>query len=801
MAHYTRQKNVEVEVEERALSPTSEALSESGGGAVSFISPGFKYRVKSTSLLSGRTCLEKILATTVLILVIFCFLVTMIAINVRKQTNINMYLSHNAGDNRSEAVCLSADCVTAAASILASLDLTVNPCQDFYQYACGGWERANPIPDGKSSWSTFGKLWQDNQQVLRNILETPPSQQEGGCDACSKARLYYAACLDKNDTLELLQGQPLLEILSDFYWNITDFDGGTQMDNFSFQHVMQEVQHGFNVGGFFVWNVGEDDKNSSRHVLQIDQGGLTLNSRDYYINKTEDDPVIAALLQVMVETSLLLYQDKKNYTDIPDIIKNDVRNQMLEVIQFEIKLAEFATPSSQQRDEERRYHKFSLQKLQNISDFIDWQEYFRYAFLPVSRKIKPTETIIVYSPEYLTNISELVKEKLMTIEGKNMLNNYLMWQIIRNFNGALSKKYLDVDKILKKAMMGTDIHEERWRLCVSDVDNVLGFALGAMFVNKTFDGHSKPEAEAMIKEVTSAFISGLHAADWMDNKTKLLAEKKAEKITNMIGYPEYIVNNTGLNDKYKKLEINQDYFANNIRFNKWGLEENLVKLDKEVEKDKWGMTPPTINAYYTPTKNQIVFPAGILQMPFFSLKNPRSLNFGAMGVIMGHELSHAFDDQGREYDANGNMRGWWQNKTLEEYQKRVKCIEDQYGNFTVNQDVVNGRQTLGENIADNGGLKASYTAYQSWLSTNPRREQELLPGLNLTNNQLFFLSFSQVWCSQSTPQAEHLSLLEDAHSPPRWRVLGTLANSEFFSAAFNCPKGSRMNPTEKCTVW
>lgn len=272
----------------------------------------------------------------------------------------------------------------------------------------------------------------------------------------------------------------------------------------------------------------------------------------------------------------------------------------------------------------------------------------------------------------------------------------------------------------------------------------------------------------------------------------------------MIGYPDYITNNTALDDKYKKLDISQDYFGNNVRFNKWSLEENLSELGKPVKRDRWGMTPPTINAYYTPTKNQIVFPAGILQAPFFSLHHPKSLNYGAMGVVMGHELSHAFDDQGREYDGNGNMRGWWMNKTLIEYNQRVVCMEDQYANFSVHGEPVNGKQTVGENIADNGGLKASYEAYLKWVDEHPGAESLLpLPGLNLTHNQLFFLSFSQVWCSLSTPESDHYSLLEDAHSPPRLRVLGTLSNSEYFAQQYQCKEGTRMNPgkEKRCTVW
>jgi len=364
--------------------------------------------------------------------------------------------------------------------------------------------------------------------------------------------------------------------------------------------------------------------------------------------------------------------------------------------------------------------------------------------------------------------------------------------------------YRDVDKILQRALSGTNVHEERWRICISDVDNVLGFAIGAQFVNETFDIQTKPEAERMIKLITKAFRQGLVEAEWMDEKTRYQAEKKAEKITNMIGYPDYIVNNTALDEKYKDLAVTDGYFDNNINFNIWVLQENLKKLDKPVEKNKWGMTPSTINAYYTPLKNQIVFPAGILQAPFFSMNRPESLNFGAMGVVMGHELSHAFDDQGRQYDSDGNMRNWWKNDTLEAYKEKIKCIEKEYANFTVNGEHINGLQTLGENIADNGGLKAAFRAFTNLNKADKHWSYGALPGLNMTDHQLFFISFAQVWCDHSTPQASHLSTMEDAHSPPRLRVIGTLSNSLDFAKEFKCRKGSKMNPADpnyKCKVW
>ncbi|RWS12030.1 endothelin-converting enzyme 2-like protein [Dinothrombium tinctorium] len=351
-----------------------------------------------------------------------------------------------------------------------------------------------------------------------------------------------------------------------------------------------------------------------------------------------------------------------------------------------------------------------------------------------------------------------------------------------------------------KSIWGSEGSESPWRYCVSDTNNVMGFALGAMFVQNVFHGDSKPMAELMIAEIKSAFIENLPNLKWMDAETRKLAKEKADAITDMIGFPDFILNPEKLDEKYEGLNFAEDeYFENNVKFNMFSLKKNIKKIGKPANRSEWEMTPPTVNAYYTPTKNQIVFPAGILQAPFYDVNYPKSLNFGAMGVVMGHELTHAFDDQGREYDKSGNLHHWWKNSTIKNFEERIKCFIDQYNAYEVNGDHINGKQTLGENIADNGGLKAAFHAFEGWMKTHP---VELpLPGLNLTNRQLFFIGFAQVWCSVTTPEALKLQILNDPHSPAQFRVIGTVSNSYEFAKEFNCKPGSPMNPVKKCEVW
>lgn len=445
----------------------------------------------------------------------------------------------------------------------------------------------------------------------------------------------------------------------------------------------------------------------------------------------------------------------------------------------------------------------TISTLQEKAPFINWRDHFEEAFRLVKRKITDKEKVLVYAPEYLQKLNTLVAEYNSTEEKKIILNNYLVWQTVRTLTACLSKAFRDAYKGLRKALIGSDGGEEPWRYCVSDTTNVLGFAIGAMFVREVFHGDSKPRAEEMINEVRTAFKENLRSLVWMDNETRRLADEKADAISDMIGFPDYILNAEELDKKYQDLNIDpKTYFDNNINFNIYSLKKNLEKLDQPVNKTRWGMTPPAVNAYYTPTKNQIVFPAGILQLPFFDMKNPKSLNYGAMGVVMGHELTHAFDDQGREYDKFGNLHQWWNNKTIDRFKKQTECFNRQYSAYKVNGKNLNGKQTMGENIADNGGLKAAFHAYIKNEKYSTSDTDTLpLPGLNMTHRQLFFVSFAQVWCSAVTDETTTLQIEKDPHSPPMYRVIGSLSNLREFSDTFKCPLGSRMNPERKCEVW
>lgn len=813
-AQYKRQDD-EVPVDEDVTSVGSDRLCDApDGGHVRFVDSTIRYHLGSTSYWHSRSGLEKGLIIVCVILTLFSVIMVVIVSNNASGKQL-YYLSHNKQSNATsvttqspelpKTLCLTEECVKVAGTILSTADLSQDPCEDFYQYACGGWERINPIPDGRTSWSMFEKLWEGNQLVMKNALEAPTTANMSAAEL--KAHDYYQSCMDDEGKLEKERGKPLLELVDSVKiggWPIMDETPIATMKNMAtFQNRLQYLQHDFQASGFFTWSVGEDDKNSSLHVIQIDQGGLSLPAKEYYnLEDNSSKPVLEAFREMIVEVAVLLIKDKEEIETIPHAREDAIRQRAQGVVDFEIQLANITIPSDQRRSEETLYHNMTVGELQKIAGFLNWTTFFSNVFSKVGRKISSKERVIVYAPTYLRNLTKLIHTYMTNDSLRLDLENYMVMQVVKTYRMALSKDYRQTGKGLEKALLGKESFPERWRVCVSDTDSVMGFALGAMFIRDSFDVKSKPEAQDMIDGVKEAFRTSLKTLKWMDEETRVAALEKADAITDMIGYPDFILDENSLNHKYENLSVSAgEYFKNNLRFHDYVLKENLAKLDKAVNRTKWSMSPPTVNAYYTPTKNQIVFPAGLLQIPFFNLDYPRSLNYGAMGVVMGHELSHAFDDQGREYDEKGNMRNWWNNKTLFEFKRRTSCMEHQYSTYNLGStDTISGTKTLGENIADNGGLKTAYNAYQRWLEKETLHEQPL-PGINLTHNQLFFLSFSQVWCSKQTPQAKKLQLLDDPHSPAKFRVIGVLSNSKEFADAFQCKPGTTMNPVEKCEVW
>ncbi|XP_032888089.1 endothelin-converting enzyme 2 isoform X2 [Amblyraja radiata] len=728
------------------------------------IEVGFR-KGKSLSLgpIGTRTQLE--LTLLVVLLVVVMTLIGCIITLVIKNTQ-----------DPSSKYCLTETCIMVAAKITESLDRTVDPCSDFYQYACGGWIKKNPLPDGRSRWNTFNSLWDQNQAVMKHLLEN--STFNSSSEAERKSQHYYLSCLNEQ-RIEELGAQPLIDLINKTGgWNIT---GPWDKDNFI--EVLKIVSGTYRTSPFFTIDIGTDSKSSNSNVIEIDQPSLLLPSRDYYLNKTANEKVLTAYLDYMIELSMLLGGEY-----------NSTYTQIQQLLEFETIIANITGPQDERRDEEKIYHRMTIADLQNLSPFIDWLDYLSFALAPL--ELNDTEPVVVYAKNYLQLMSDLINNT-----DKSILNNYMMWNLVHKTASTLDQRFENANKKFMETLLGTKKScTPRWQTCIGNTDDTLGFALGALFVKFTFDKDSKVIAEEMINEIRTAFKEGLEKLSWMDDKTCQAAVEKADAIYDMIGFPHFILDARELDEVYDGYEVSEDsFFQNMLNFYNFSARIMADQLRKTPNRDQWSMTPPTVNAYYVPTKNEIVFPAGILQAPFYARSSPKSLNFGGIGVVMGHELTHAFDDQGREHDKDGNLRPWWQNSSLETFKNKTECMVNQYNEYTVNGEHVNGKQTLGENIADSGGLKAAYHAYKTWVKRNG--EENILPAVGLTNHQLFFVGFAQVWCSVRTPESAHEGLITDPHSPERIRVIGTLSNSKDFGEHFNCPLGTPMNPGKQCEVW
>uniref|UniRef100_A0A8C3H0R4 endothelin-converting enzyme 1 n=1 Tax=Corvus moneduloides TaxID=1196302 RepID=A0A8C3H0R4_CORMO len=751
----------------RATLQDEEGPEPAGDGSASPDSVEVGFRKGPGTLLSrlaSRSQLELVLcAVAVSLALLLSVAVVTLAIQYRRDP--------------SHSTCLTDACVRVASKILEALDTEMDPCQDFYQYSCGGWIKRNPLPNGRSKWSTFNSIWDQNQAIMKHLLENATFNSSS--EAERKTQRYYLSCL-KEQRIEELGSQPLMELIDKIGgWNITGSWNQT-----SFMEVLKSVSGTYRATPFFTVYVGADSKSSNSNIIQVDQSGLFLPSRDYYLNKTANEKVLAAYLAYMVELGTLL-----GGTPEP------TRLQMQQVLDFETQLANITVPQAERRDDEKIYHKMSIAELQLLAPAIDWLDYLSYALAPL--ELADTEPVVVYGDTYLQQVSDLINDT-----DRSILNNYLIWNLVQKTASSLDQRFETAQERLLETLYGTRKScTPRWQTCISNTDDTLGFALGSLFVKATFDRDSKAIAEEMISEIRAAFEVSLDQLDWMDEKTRQAAKEKADAIYDMIGFPDFILDNKELDDVYDGYEVSEDsFFQNMLNFYNFSAKVMADQLRKPPNRDQWSMTPQTVNAYYLPTKNGIVFPAGILQAPFYARNHPKALNFGGIGVVMGHELTHAFDDQGREYDKEGNLRPWWQNSSLEAFKNRTACMTEQYGHYTVHSEKVNGRQTLGENIADNGGLKAAYNAYKSWLQKNG--EEKRLPALGLTNHQLFFVGFAQVWCSVRTPESSHEGLVTDPHSPDKYRVIGTLSNSRDFVEHFGCPLGSPMNPDlSGCRSW
>ncbi|XP_043348443.1 neprilysin isoform X1 [Dermochelys coriacea] len=720
-------------------------------------------------------------------LIVVVILLTIISI-----TMIALYATYDDG------VCKSSDCIKSAARIIENMDTTAEPCKDFYQYACGGWLKKNVIPETSSRYSNFDILRDELEVVLKDVLDRDNTND---ILAVQKAKTLYRSCINES-TIDSRGGKPLINILPHVSeWPVaTDNWDSTYGANWTAETAIAQLNSQYGKKVLINFFVGTDDKNSTVHIIHIDQPGLGLPSRDYYECTGAYKEACSAYVSFMISVAKLILQEK-NLT----INESQISKEMERVMDLEIEIANATTKPEDRNDPVLLYNKMTLTELQNNFSLeinhqqFNWSEFINNIMSTVKINVENAEDVVVYAPEYLTKLKPILNKYTC-----RDIQNYMIWRYVMDLVNSLSRNYKDTRNAFRKALYGTTSETAVWRRCANYVNGNMENAVGRLYVEEAFSGDSKHVVQEMIIQIREVFITTLDELTWMDAETKKKAEQKAAAITERIGYPDDIItDNNKLNNEYQDLNYKEEeYFENIIQSLLYSQRKRLKKLREKVDKEQWISGAAVVNAFYSATRNQIVFPAGILQPPFFSASQSKSLNYGGIGMVIGHEITHGFDDNGRNFNENGDLIDWWTPESAKHFKDQSKCMVYQYGNFSwdlAGGQHLSGINTLGENIADNGGVRQAYKAYENFVKKNGK--EKLLPGLDMNHKQLFFLNFAQIWCGTYRPEYAVNSIKTDTHSPGKFRVIGSLQNSAEFTEAFSCTTTEYMDPAKKCRVW
>ena len=645
-----------------------------------------------------------------------------------------------------------------------AIDKTADACTDFYQFACGNWIAKTEIPaDKPMAMRSFVSIEDKNEEFLHDILEKARTAGKTNGDKATVAvGNYYDSCMDEAG-IEKAGMTPIKGLLATI---------DKVKDSKSLATAVAAL-HRIGAGALFGFGPTQDSKDASLVIGGLDQGGLGLPERDYYLKTDADSIKLLTTYQNYVEQVLTLGGAKPA----------DAKSGAAAIVAFETELAKISKDKVARRDPVTMYNRLDRKGVLKAAPHFDWSLYFKDEGAP------KVEAITVGSPDFFTGMDKLLAS-FKPADWAN-LRTYLKFHLYSATSTLIGKKFDDASFAFRATLTGQQEQLPRWKRCVASTEGALGDLVGEVFVKAKFPGKSKEAAEEQVHAITTAMEGNLTTLPWMDQATKDLALKKLHAMTFQIGYPKKWKN-------YTFDIIAGDYAKNALAARGFEDARQNSKIGKPVDKDDWQMSAPTVNAYYDPQLNGMVFPAGILQPPFYSIDSSIPVNLGAMGVVVGHELTHGFDDQGAQYDSIGNLVNWWAPDTNKQFKAKTQCVIDQYSNYEVLPGVkVNGANTIGENIADIGGVKLAYRAFHSLRANS--KDQVVAGGF--TEDQQFFLGFGQAWCAKARPDFAKLLVNVDVHSPAMWRVNGALQATPEFATAFGCKAGSKMKPTNQCTVW
>jgi len=647
----------------------------------------------------------------------------------------------------------------------ANFDTSAAPCVDFYQYASGSWLKVNPIPADKGRWGSFEEVAERNRAIEKVILDETSAKTDWPKGSIrQKVGDFYAAGMDEA-TIE----KAGTTFLAPWLAKVDALSASAELPKLLAEFHARRLPAGFGL------RIAQDQKESTRYIPMLGQGGLGLPDRDYYL---KDDPKSKELREKYVAHVAKMFELLGEPADAAKA-KADA------VFAFETKLAKASRTRVEMRDPQKNYNKRSLADLTKDAPGFDWKAYV------VAVGIPETQDLNVRQPDFFKTYAEMA-----TSEPLATWKTYLKWHVVHSSANLLPKRFDEENfAFYGRALRGVPQQEERWKRVLSATDQALGEALGQLYVEKAFSPKSKERMIVLVENLRAALKVRIEALPWMGPETKKAALKKLAAFGVKIGYPDKWRD-------YSALEITRaSWFENVLRAHAFETKRNMAKLGKPIDRTEWGMTPATVNAYYSPTMNEIVFPAGILQPPFFFADADDAVNYGGIGGVIGHEMSHGFDDSGSQYDADGNLKNWWSEEDRKAYDSRTALMVKQFDEYKPLPDqAINGKLTLGENIGDLGGLKISYAALAKALGTDPVKAA---PIDGFTPGQRFFLNWATVWRNQIRDDTLRVNLNTDPHAPGRFRVLGPLSNLPEFQAAFGCGPGTAMSrpEAERPSIW